>query len=89
MYSAAYIEHLQVVLKEFDPITILIKDVLIWYFWYKLSFSIQAQLNERRTDLNMWEEVINKIIDIETKAGWQPSSNSQKINAQYSKDQGL
>lgn len=70
------------VLKEFDSIATLNKKILIWYFWDSLYFSIRAQLNERRRDLNTWDKVIKKAIDVKAKASQQLSSDIQEIVAQ-------
>ncbi len=45
---AAHLEHLQAILKEFDPIGASNKTTLICYFWKWLHPSIQAQLDHQK-----------------------------------------
>ena len=49
---AAYLEHLQIVLKEFDPAAASTEEVLICYFCNSLRPSIQAQTDEQSRDLD-------------------------------------
>ncbi len=49
---AAHLEHLQVVLKEFDPSDALNETTLIRYFREGLRLSIQAQLDYQERDLD-------------------------------------
>lgn len=56
----AHQEYLKAILKEFNPIAGLNKDVLIWYFWDNLCPSIQTQSDKRGKHLDMWNKVIQK-----------------------------
>ena len=69
---AAHLEHLQTVLKEFDPVAAPNEEVLIRYFRDGLRPSIRAQVDEHGRDLDIWEEAIEKAIDAEAKADRQP-----------------
>ena len=71
---AAYLKHLQTVLKEFDPAAAPTERVLICYFCDGLRPSIRAQTNERGQDLDSWEEAIEKAINAEAKTARQPQS---------------
>ncbi len=62
---AAYLEHLQAVLKEFDPTVALNETILIRYFREELRPSIRAQLDYWGRDLDGWEEVVEKTGDVE------------------------
>ncbi len=68
----AYLEHLQAVLKEFDPSGVPNETTLIRYFREGLRPSIRAQLDHRGRDLDSWEEVVEKASDVEAKANLQP-----------------
>ena len=48
---AAYLEHLQTMLKKFDSATALNKEILICYFHNSLKPSIWAQSNKQSRDL--------------------------------------
>ncbi len=69
---AIYLEHLQAVLKEFNPTGISNKTTLIRYFREGLYLSIQAHLNYQRWDLDSSEEVMEKVDNAEAKANLQP-----------------
>ncbi len=67
----AHLEHLQAVLKKFDPNGTPNKTTLKRYFREGLRPSIQAQLDHRGRDLNGWEELVKKVGDVEAKANLQ------------------
>ena len=77
---AAHIEHLQTVLKEFNPVAAPTEEVLICYFCDGLRPSIRAQTNKRVQDLDTWEEAIKKTIDAEAKAACQPQSLRKEMD---------
>ncbi len=79
-------EHLQAILKEFDPTGTSNKTTLIRYFREGLRLSIQAQLDHSRRDLDMWEEVVEKENDIEVKANLQLSFYIREIDSKCLKD---
>ena len=57
---AAHLEHLQIMLREFDSAATLNEEVLICYFYDGLKPSIQAEINKRGWDLDTWKEAIKK-----------------------------
>ncbi len=65
---ATHLEHLQAVLKEFDPTGALNETTLIYYFRERLRPSIRAQLDHWGRDLDVWEELVEKAGDVEAKA---------------------
>ena len=69
MDLVAHIEYLQAILKELDPIATLNKETLIHYFHDGLRLSIRAQVDNRGRDLDAWEEVVEKAVNVEAKAG--------------------
>lgn len=68
MNWAIYFKNWQAVLKEFDVVAVFNKDLLIWYFWYELKFSICIHLYNQDRDLKNWQEIIEKAIDTKAKA---------------------
>ncbi len=82
---AAHLEHLQAVLKEFDPSGAPNKTTLIRYFRERLRPSIWAQLDHRGQDLDGWEEVVKKLSDVEAKANLQPPFYVRDIDARCPK----
>ena len=76
----AHLEHLQTVFKEFDLAAAPTEEVLICYFCDGLRPSIRAQTDKRGRDLDTWEEVIKKAIDVEAKAARQPQSLMKEID---------
>ena len=77
---AAHLEHLQTVLKEFNPAATPTEEVLICYFCDSLKPSIRAQINEQGRDLDTWEEAIKKAIDVEAKTACQPQSLMREMD---------
>ncbi len=65
---AAYLEHLQAVLKKFDPTDAPNEIILIQYFREGLRPSIRAQFDYWGRDLDVWEEVMEKVGNVEAKA---------------------
>ncbi len=86
---AAHLEHLQAVLKEFDPSGAPNEITLIRYFREGLRLSIQAQLDHRGRDLDGWEEVVKKADDVEAKANLQPPFYVRDINPRCPKGHRL
>ncbi len=82
---AAHLEHLQAVLKEFDPSGAPNETTLIRYFRERLRLSIRAQLDHQGRDLDGWEEVMEKAGDAEAKANLQPPFYVRDINARCPK----
>ena len=65
---AAYLEHLQAGLREFDPAATPNKEIMNRYFRKDLKPSVQAQLDARGRDLDSWEEAVEKAVNTEAKA---------------------
>ncbi len=78
-------EHLQAVLKEFDPNGTPNETTLIHYFQERIRPSIRAQLDHRRRDLDSWEEIVEKVGDVEAKANLQPPFYVRDIDARCRK----
>ncbi len=82
---AAHLEHLQVVLKEFDLTSAPNKTTLIRYFREGLRPSIWAQLDYRGRDLDVWKEVVEKAGDVEAKVNLQPPFYVREIDSRCPK----
>ncbi len=82
---AAHLEHQQAVLKEFDPSGATNETTLIRYFREGFRLSIRAQLDYRGQDLDGWEEVVEKVGDVEAKANLQPPFYVRDIDIRYPK----
>lgn len=70
----AYLEHLQVVSKEFNVIMTFIDNLFIWYFWDILKLLIYSQIDEKDKDLADWQEVIELTIYFKAKTTCQIAS---------------
>lgn len=81
MIPSTYLEHLQAILIKFDPTIAPNKDILISYFQKKLRPSIQAQLDNRGQNLDMWDKIVEKAVNKEAKASIQLLSRTKKIDS--------
>ncbi len=81
-----YLEHLQAVLKKFDPTGTPNETTLIRYFWEGLRLFIRAQLAHQRRDLDVWEKVVEKVDVIEAKANLQPPFYIREIDSRCPKN---
>ena len=86
MDLVAHMEHLQTALKEFNSIAALNEETLIPYFRDGLHPFIQAQVNNQRRDLDAWEEVVEKAVEVKTKADFQTYSMIREINFECPKE---
>ena len=78
-------KHLQVVLKVFDSIAAPNEETLIHYFQDGFRPFIEAQVENRRQDLNAWKEVIEKAVNTEAKISLQTHSMIREINSRCPK----
>ncbi len=79
-------EYLQVILKEFNPTTTSNENTRIHYFLEGLRPSIQVQLDNRGQDLDVWDKVVEKAIDVEVKVSLQSPSKIREINFRCPRD---
>lgn len=84
MNWAAYLNHLQAVLEEFDLIAAPNKDVLIWYIWNSFRPLTRAQLDKQDCDFDNCDNAIKKAIDTEDMAIRQSPLQIQEIDVCYS-----
>lgn len=66
---ASHLKHLQFFLLKFDTDGASEKFDLIRFFWKDLKPSIKAQIEQKDRELNNWEEIVEKVVDIEAKMG--------------------
>ena len=52
----------------------------IWFFWKGLKPLVKAKMEQRRWELDSWEQLIEKAIEAEAKAGLQPSFILRKMD---------
>ena len=70
---ASHLEHLQSILQEFDADGAPKESDLIRFFREGLKPSVKTQMEQRGWELDSWEQLIEKAIEAEAKAGLQPS----------------
>ncbi len=61
---------LQAVLKKIDSIAALNENTQICDFRKRLRPLIQAQLDNWGYDLDRWNKVVKKVVNVEAKASW-------------------
>ena len=80
-------EHLQAVLREFNSVAAPNDDSLIRYFREGLRPSIRAQLDTRGRELDSWDEVIEKAVDVEAKTSLQLYSRTREMDSKCSQNE--
>lgn len=53
---------------------------MIWYFYKKLYLSIQVQLDNQKQDLDLWDKVVERAINVKVKASFQLPSRIIEID---------
>lgn len=77
----AHLEHLQAILKEFDPATTPNKNTMICYFRKRLRPSWRAQLNNQDCDLDLGEDAVEKVVKAKAKVALQLPSGTREIDS--------
>ena len=77
---AAYLEYLQSILIEFDPECAPEEGTMIWYFREGLRPSVRVKMEQRGRELNSFEELVEKTVDVEAKAALRLRSYARKTN---------
>ena len=62
---------------------------MIHYFCKKLYSFIQIQLDHLRRDLDLWEEIVEKAVNVKAKTCLQPFFETKKINLKCAKSYKL
>lgn len=71
---ASHLEHLQAILIEIDADGAPEESDLIRFFQEGLKPSVKVQMEQRGRELDSWDELVEKAIDAEAKAGLQSPS---------------
>lgn len=74
-------KQLQTVLTKFNSVVALNKDVQISYFRNGLKSFIRIQLDIYNQDFDIWNELLEKAIDTNAIASYQPSLETYNISA--------
>ena len=69
---AAYLEHLQSILLEYDPMKALIKLTMLRYFREGLQPSVLAKLEYQDLGLESFDRILKENIDAEAKSALRP-----------------
>ena len=77
----AHLEHLQAVLREFDPAAAPNEEIMIQCFRKGLRPSIRAQLDAWGRDLDSWEEAVEKTVNAEAKALLQSPASIRNMDS--------
>ena len=86
---AAHLEHLQAVLREFDPAATPNEETMIRYFREGLRPSVQAQLDTRGRNQDSWEEAVEKAINAQAKMLLQSSSSIRNMDSRCLSEDGM
>ena len=78
--SAVHLEHLQAVVREFDPVATLNEEIMIRYFREGLRAFIRVQLDVQGRELDSWEEAVEKTVNVEAKVLLQSASSTREID---------
>ena len=77
----ACLKHLQAVLREFDPAATLNEEIMIRYFREGLRPFVRAQFDAKGGDLDSWEKVVEKTVNVEAKTFLQSSANTRNMDS--------
>lgn len=77
---ALHLEYLQSILLEFDADAASNESYLIRFFRDGLKPSIKVWMDQRGRELDSWDELVEKAIDVEAKASLQPAFILSKMD---------
>ena len=75
---ASYLEHLQLIVLEYDPVASPTEVTMVRYFEEGLKQSIKVEMDQDNSQLIDYEELVAKMVRAEAKAGLRPSSYVRK-----------
>lgn len=84
-----YLEYPQFMLLKFDTDRSLKENNLIRYFRKDLKPLIKAQIEQKRRELDIWQKVIEKTVEIKSKTTLQLTSFTREIDYQYQRKSRL
>ena len=76
----AYLEHLQSILLEYDPVGAPTKPTMLRYFREGLKSSIIAELKHRDLELESFDQMVKKAVDAEAKSALRPRSSTKEMD---------
>ena len=77
---ATYLEQLQSILLEYNPVRALTKPTILRYFREGLKPSVLAKLEYRDLDLKSLDQIVKKAVDAEAKFTLRPRSSTEEID---------
>ena len=78
----AHLEHLQLILLEYNPIEAPIESTMLRYFWNGLWFFILAKLQNKDLKLESFMQMVKKAIIAKAKANLWPWVTAQNMDQQ-------
>ena len=76
----AHLEHLQSILLKYDSVGVLTKLTMLRYFRESLKSSVLAELEYWDLELESFDQMVKKIVDIKAKLALRPPSSTKKID---------
>ena len=77
---AAYLEHLQSILLEYNPVRAPTEPTMLRYFREGLKPSILAELEHRDLELESFDQMVKKAVDAEAKSALRPRSSTKEMD---------
>ena len=77
---AAYLEHLQSILLEYNPVRAPTKPTIFRYFREGLKPSILAEFEHQDLELESFDQTVKKAVNSKAKSAFLPRSSSKEID---------
>ena len=77
---AAYLEHLQSILLEYDPVGAPTKPTILRYFREGLKPSVFAELKLQDLELESFDQIVKKAVNVEAKSALRPRFSTKKMD---------
>ena len=77
---AAHLKHLQSILLEYDPVGAPTKPTMLRYFREGLKPSVLAELKHRDLELESFNQMIKKAVDVEAKSALRARSSTKEMD---------
>ena len=77
---AAHLEYLQSILLEYDPVKAPTKPIMLRYFQESLKPSILAELEHRDLELESFDQMVKKTVDVEAKSTLRPRFSTKEMD---------
>ena len=86
---ATYLEYLQSILLEYDPIGAPTKSTMLRYFWEDLKPLVLAELEHQDLGLERFDQMVKKAVNANAKSALRPRSSTKKIDQNCSRGNRL